>query len=474
MATYYVDSNATGLNSGSSWADAYTSILSIISLSGGDVVYVASNHIENNPSGSLIIDFNGGGSTAAHIISTNPATGAYQAGALFNNTTTSNISDITVTGSLAVFGCTFRRNRYLYLGQEVDGSEMTFENCTFDYNSFTAAGSRYIDIGSNLQRSQAITLKSCIVDNTYGNSTTKILVSPSVATVFDNLNYSSGAGTEFIVANGSSNQVSNIIVKNSDFSALSSLTPFVAIANAGRFTFENCNVPSGWLTASNYALGRPAAKIVFSRCSTNTAATTTIGLNRKDTAFGQTKTDLTVYRDGGASNSIDNYSFEMTTNTTPLTFSDYIVSPPISKYVSAGSQTITVYVAGSSSINNDDFYIEIDSPNESSTPTSEGKVRTSRPDVNVTPTALTSDTSTWTGSGVGTKQKVELGISPTIAGVVTVRCYLSKPSTTVYVDPKISTDGSQQFFGNVLIDGAASSGGGSSTPAAAVRHTRLK
>ena len=224
MATYYVDSNATGLNSGSSWADAYTSILSIISLSGGDVVYVASNHAENNSSSLLTIDFNGGGSTAAQIISTNSTTGAYQAGALFNNTTTSNYSDITVTGSLAIFGCTFRRNRYLTLAQESFGSAMTFENCTFDYNSFTPAGNRYITLGSAAQSSQQIFLKSCVVDNTYGNSTTGMLVSPHSSIVFDDLNYSSGAGSYFLQAVGSSNQVSNIIVKNSDLSALSSLT----------------------------------------------------------------------------------------------------------------------------------------------------------------------------------------------------------------------------------------------------------
>jgi hypothetical protein len=129
--------------------------------------------------------------------------------------------------------------------------------------------------------------------------------------------------------------------------------------------------------------------------------------------------------------------------------------------VESGSQTITVYVAGSASLNNDDFWIEVDSPSEEVSPTAQGKFRTTKPEPLATPTALTSDTSsTWNGTGVGTKQKIEVAISPTIAGTVTVRCYLAKPSTTVYVDPKISTTGNQRVFNGVLVDGDAGGGGG--------------
>ena len=46
MATYYVDSNATGLNDGSSWTDAWTSIASITAVAAGDTVLVSSAHSE--------------------------------------------------------------------------------------------------------------------------------------------------------------------------------------------------------------------------------------------------------------------------------------------------------------------------------------------------------------------------------------------------------------------------------------------
>ena len=51
MATFFVDSNATGANDGSSFADAFTTVASVVigggsPPAGGDVVELASNHSE--------------------------------------------------------------------------------------------------------------------------------------------------------------------------------------------------------------------------------------------------------------------------------------------------------------------------------------------------------------------------------------------------------------------------------------------
>jgi hypothetical protein len=95
--------------------------------------------------------------------------------------------------------------------------------------------------------------------------------------------------------------------------------------------------------------------------------------------------------------------------------------------------------------------------------TAKGLRQSTRCAPRATPAALTTDgTSTWNGSGVGTKQKVSVTLSNAqtltvyvasgvtlnnddfwievsepdqVGGPVVVRCYLSVPSTTVYVDP---------------------------------------
>jgi len=97
--------------------------------------------------------------------------------------------------------------------------------------------------------------------------------------------------------------------------------------------------------------------------------------------------------------------------------------------------------------------------------TAKGIFTTTRCAIGATPTALTTDgTSTWNGSGVGTKQKIDHTLSngqtltvyvasggtlnnddfwievsepDQVGGPVTVRCFLAKPSTTVYVDPRL-------------------------------------
>ena len=142
----------------------------------------------------------------------------------------------------------------------------------------------------------------------------------------------------------------------------------------------------------------------------------------------------------------------MQSNTLAIESLGALESLPITRHVEAASQTITLYLASSSTLNDDDFWIEVESPSELSTATTQSKLRTTLGSITSTPTALTSDTSTWTGTGVGTAQKIEVPISPTIAGTVTVRCYLAKPSTTVYVDPKLSGTGYQRVYNGVLVD----------------------
>ncbi len=51
-----------------------------------------------------------------------------------------------------------------------------------------------------------------------------------------------------------------------------------------------------------------------------------------------------------------------------------------------------------------------------------------------TPTALSSDSSTWGGS-VSNKYKVQISFTPQMKGAFKARLFLAKASTTVYVDP---------------------------------------
>jgi hypothetical protein len=461
MATYYVDSNATGLDDGSSWTDAWTSIASALSVVGGDSVLVASDHIENNAASMLSLAINTSSTVVskAKIISTNKTTNASEAGALINLTTTGNLSDIAIDGKVYFYGFTFRCNRYLNIAGQDAYSSIELDSCTFEFNSFSAAGGRDVVVGRINASTAKVYLNHFHFDMTNGNSGSQIEVKNLNLLSINDLVVTEGLSqSALLLANYSTSAQGTIEIKNSGFAAFNSSFT----SSATRFIYlENCSVPAAWLTASNYVNSNYGAiSVSFESCQTAQRT----GFDRKDTAFGIVKTDTARYRSSGANDGTTDYSFSGETSSLLLSEADYLQLLPISKYVESGSQTITVYIAGGSSLNDDDFWIEVESPSEEVSPTAQGKFRTTKPSPLATPTALTSDTSSWTGSGVGTKQKIEVAISPTIAGAVTVRCYLAKPSTTVYVDPKISTTGNQRVFNGVLVDGdAAPSGGGGAT-----------
>lgn len=444
MATYYVDSNATGLNDGSSWTDAWTSIASAASAAAGDDVLVADNHYQSfHPWPKFA---NGDPNNPIRVISSNKTSGSYSAGATLEELGGGSFCG----GSVSFFGFDFR----LQYGIIFEGSSalprgdiLRFTGCNF---SNSRAASMFLNFSNYLD---TVYFQSC--NFPFTNAVRFRVVNFCHVEifaddcVFDNF-------TTFIETQGTHqrNPVKRLIncsLPDTDY-----------ILSAGSSTekieLHHCNLKSGFSLFS----GTPHSEnVLVVNSHVGALSNPQVGITKVGSAKGEVATSITAYRSSGANDGTQNYSWTMVSTSVAKENKVFLEAIPITKYVESGSQTITVYVAGGASLNDDDFWIEVDSPSEEVSPTAQGKFRTTKPDPLATPTALTSDTSSWTGTGVGTKQKVEVAISPTIAGTVTVRCYLAKPSTTVYVDPKISTTGNQRVFNGVLVDGeAAPSGGG--------------
>lgn len=431
MATFYVWSGATGTGDGSSWANAYTTLNAALANTafGSDFYYVAHDHLE---------------STAATVQFT-PSTAEYeQIRVLCVNrlgTVPPTTADLTTGAEIRVTGANsgiyISKNMYVqgikfYAGFSggVSGCDIRFnwsnntnlyfKNCVFQLGS-TGGSALYMSSAGGSR----VILENC--DLVFGHLDNKITTSTNATSSYFEWRGGTLSGTQ---ANSLFDACSgDCILRGVDLSigTVSNLStgsnPFLRLIN--------CKLGTGTFFGSPSS-SQSGGYNFFIDCSDN-------GTRRTEnyTYGGSTVRENTIVRQTGAADDIGSYSWKlsssgfMTASNPHRTFEGEFWNTDVGT-----SKTLTVHtVTDNVTLTDAEIWLEVEYISSSTAFTT--SVVTNWCGVLGTGANHTTDTATWTTTGLTTpvKQKLEVSFTPQAVGPIRWRIIYAH-SGSIYVCPK--------------------------------------
>lgn len=444
----YIRSGATGLNDGSSWANAWTSITKLMATTGAvttDWVLVANDHVETI-TGDLCFawkgnDYNG----ILNLIGVNVNTGTPTGYALTNS--------ITVTGKLVFRGIQYHRSINFIANQfevndttaptgggNVGGNNaMMFDGCKFTITGSAAPGFLWT---GNISLSGTARTKCAWLRNTpiaFNNPAQGIsLVSASL--LWQNTpnavqNYGGGVPAVLFPTVTNTNH-SNVVMEGVDLSGLGA-NSLVGYNNVIRyFDMKDCKLhASTTLRSSNPAYGSTEFRMTNSDSSSTNYREELARLG----GVLSSETSVKVLAPRRATNGTVSYSHRISTDTNtsfglPFYTDDYIITNTATQSPVTLSMSV---LADGYGLTNEDIWIEVEYVGAEG-PYKSSFVSSRKPPIGAATVYPNEYSATWTAPGLSSPMPKQISVTfePKYPQPIRVRVYVARKSATIYLHPR--------------------------------------
>jgi hypothetical protein len=425
MANYYVYSGAAGAGTGANWANAYTTLTAAVSgKAAGDVFYIADDHAEST-AGNVTITSPGTAASPCRILCVNrsgtvpPLSADLMTGASVSATTS---GELNLRGESYWHGIAFAADNFLNVGGGGGFSLNSFKNCAFRIANV---------LGYELVLHPGIVKwDNTTFEVTHANS----LISRYGARFeWSNTANAIVGATVPIVLIGMSNVSEPALLEGVDLSALGSGKTLATSGQRPNYmSFKDCKVGASVTFASGAFIA--GERMDFIRVDSGATNYRTERYQWE----GTLTTETTIVRTGGASDGTTPIAWKIVTTANSEWIAPFECFPIAIWNEDTGSPiTVTVEgVWGGGAVPlNDEIWMDVEYLGSAATP--QGSfATTNKADILATGANTTASTETWGGST--TAFKLVASVTPQMKGPMTATVYVAKPSSTFYIDPKIT------------------------------------